>query len=82
MIFCSFSTVKLCQDFIAEARDESLLQDTYQIAAYGRRMAPSNRNGKRNKSFAGGSSAPLPAADAALCWEEREDQSRRSNICC
>ena len=50
MIFCSFSTVKLCQDFIAEARDESLLQDTYQIAAYGRRMAPSSRNGKRNKT--------------------------------
>ena len=50
MIFCSFSTVKLCQDFIAEARDEDQLQDTYQIAAHGRRMAPSNRHGKRSKT--------------------------------
>ena len=50
MIFYSFRTVKLCQDFIAEARDEASLQDTYQIAAYGRRMAPSDRHGKRNKT--------------------------------
>ena len=50
MSFCSFRTVKLCQDFIAEARDEASLQDTYQIAAYGRRMAPSDRHGKRNKT--------------------------------
>ena len=42
--------MKLCQDFIAEARDKASLQDTYQIAAYGRRMAPSDRHGKRNKT--------------------------------
>ena len=50
MIFCSFSTVKLCQDFVEEARDEDLLQDTYQIVSKGRRMAPSNRHGKRSKT--------------------------------
>ena len=43
-------TVKLCQDFISEARDEKALQDTYQVVAKGMKLAPSDRYGKRSKS--------------------------------
>ena len=45
-----FRTVKLCQDFISEARDEKALQDTYQVVAKGRKLAPSDRYGRRSKS--------------------------------
>ena len=45
-----FRTVKLCQDFIGEVRDEKTLQATYQVVAKGRKLAPSDRYGKRSKS--------------------------------
>ena len=45
-----FRTVKLCQDFITEAREERTLQDTYTVVAKGRKLAPSDRYGRRSKS--------------------------------
>ena len=54
LTFCNvsllFRTVKLCQDFITEARDERSLQDTCTVVAKGRKLAPSDRYGKRSKS--------------------------------
>ena len=54
LTFCNvsllFRTVKLCQDFIGEVRDEKTLQATYQVVAKGRKLAPSDRYGKRSKS--------------------------------
>ena len=46
----SFRTVKLAQDFIKEARNEAGLQDTYTVVAHGRRIARSDKWGKRSKA--------------------------------
>ena len=42
--------MKLVQDFIKEARQEAGLQNTYQVVSYGRRIARSDRWGKRSKA--------------------------------
>ena len=44
-------SVKLAQDFIKEARQEAGLQNTYRVVAHGRRIAKSNKWGKRSKAI-------------------------------
>ena len=45
-----YRTVKLCQDFVKEARKEESLQSLYKVVAYSRRMYKSNKHGKRTKT--------------------------------
>ena len=45
-----YRTVKLCQDFVKEARKEESLQSLYKVVAYSRRMSKSNKHGKRTKT--------------------------------
>ena len=45
-----YRTVKLCQDFVKEARKEGSLQSLYKVVAYSRRMYKSNKHGKRTKT--------------------------------
>ena len=45
-----YRTVKLCQDFITEARKEESLQALYKVVAYSRRRSRSDKHGKRTKA--------------------------------
>ena len=45
-----YRTVKLCQDFIKEARKEESLQALYKVVAYSRRRSRSDKHGKRTKA--------------------------------
>ena len=45
-----YRTVKLCQDFVKEARKEGSLQSLYKVVAYSRRISKSNKYGKRTKA--------------------------------
>ena len=45
-----YRTVKLCQDFIKEARKEESLQALYKVVAHSRRMSRSDKHGKRTKT--------------------------------
>ena len=42
--------MKLCQDFITEARKEESLQALYKVVAYSRRRSRSDKHGKRTKA--------------------------------
>ena len=44
-----YRTVKLCQDFVKEARKEQSLQALYKVVAHSRRMSKSDKYGKRTK---------------------------------
>ena len=44
-----YRTVKLCQDFIKEARKEESLQALYKVVAHSRRRSRSDKHGKRTK---------------------------------
>ena len=44
-----YRTVKLCQDFITEARKEESLQALYKVVAHSRRRSRSDKYGKRTK---------------------------------
>ena len=50
LILFHYRTVKLCQDFIKEARKEESLQATYKVVAHSRRMSRSDKHGKRTKA--------------------------------
>lgn len=45
-----YRTVKLCQDFITEARKEESLQALYKVVAHSRRTFRSDKYGKRTKA--------------------------------
>ena len=45
-----YRTVKLCQDFIKEARKEESLQALYKVVAYSRRRSRSDKHSKRTKA--------------------------------
>ena len=45
-----YRTVKLCQDFVKEARKEESLQSLYKVVAYSRRISKSNKYSKRTKA--------------------------------
>ena len=44
-----YRTVKLCQDFITEARKEESLQALYKVVAHSRRRSRSDKHGMRTK---------------------------------
>ena len=50
LILFHYRTVKLCQDYIKEARKEESLQALYKVVAHSRRRFRSDRHGKRRKA--------------------------------